>query len=68
MAQDKRSLVELLMHHAESDSDFRDRLVLAMAQRGGKTANLASFCAAIGRAPVERAGTEANEIRDDLRR
>jgi uncharacterized Zn finger protein len=46
-AQDKDSLVKLLMDHAEWDADFRDRLVLATARREGGTPNLAAFRAAI---------------------
>lgn len=50
MVQDKSSLVKALMHQAEWDSGFRDRLVLASAQRSGKTPHLAAFRAAIDKA------------------
>lgn len=50
MAQDKQTLVELLMNYAEWDGDFRDRLVLATAQGDGKRPDLAAFRAAIDKA------------------
>lgn len=50
MAQDKTALVELLMNHAGWDSEFRDRLVLMTAQKGGKQPDLAAFRAAIDKA------------------
>jgi uncharacterized Zn finger protein len=49
-AQDKRSLVELLMDHADWDSDLRDRLVLTTAQRERKSPDLAAFRGAIDKA------------------
>jgi uncharacterized Zn finger protein len=54
MGQDKSSLVELVMNHAEWDSDFRNRLVLATAQRGWKAPDLAAFRAAIDKAIRQR--------------
>lgn len=50
MGQDKNRLVELLMDHAEWDSDFRDRLVLTTAKRDGKAPDLAAFRTAIDKA------------------
>src|SRR5258707_5731381 len=43
MEQDKDALVRLLMHQAEWNSEFRDRLVLEMAHKGAKTPDLAIF-------------------------
>jgi hypothetical protein len=50
MAQDKRSLVELLMDHADWDSDLRDRLVPTTAQRERKAPDLAASRGAIDKA------------------
>ncbi|MHB8412077.1 MAG: DUF6880 family protein [Candidatus Acidiferrales bacterium] len=50
MAQDKTALIELLMGHADWDSDLRDRLALMTAEKGGKQPDLAAFCAAIDKA------------------
>jgi hypothetical protein len=48
--QDKDVLVKLLMHEAEWNSEFRDRLVLETAQKGEKPPDLAIFRAAIDKA------------------
>jgi uncharacterized Zn finger protein len=58
MTQDKNRLVELLISHAEWDSDFRDRLVLVRAQRGGKAPDVAAFRAAIDKAIRHRSYVE----------
>jgi uncharacterized Zn finger protein len=80
--QGKNGLVEMLMEHAEWDSEFRDRLVLATAQGGEKAPDLAAFRAAIdkvirhrnfvdyGRMPEYGRGIEAvvDSLRDLLKR
>ncbi|MHB8539897.1 MAG: SWIM zinc finger family protein [Candidatus Acidiferrales bacterium] len=50
MGQDKTALIELLMGHADWDSDLRDRLALMTAEKGGKQPDLAAFRAAIDKA------------------
>ena len=50
LSQDKSSLVKLLMHNAERDSDFRDRLVSATVQRGVKSPDLRALRASIDKA------------------
>ncbi|MGB9464676.1 MAG: DUF6880 family protein [Candidatus Acidiferrum sp.] len=50
MEQDKDALVRLLMHQAEWNSEFRDRLVLEMAHKGAKPPDLAIFRTAIDKA------------------
>lgn len=62
MAQDKSSLVKSLMHHAEWDAGFRDRLVLATAQRGGKAPDLGAFRAAIEKAIRHRSFVDYNRM------
>ena len=58
MAQDKNALVELLMHYADWDSEFRDRLVLATAQKGAKPPDLAAFRAVIDKAIRHRGSVD----------
>ncbi len=77
MSQKKNSLVELLMEHADWDSEFHNRLALATAQGGANAPDLAAFHAAIdkvirrrnfvdyGRMPEYARGVEA--IVDSLR-
>lgn len=50
MAQHKGALVEILLEHSELHPDFRDRLVLATAERGGNEPDIAAFHAAIDKA------------------
>jgi len=50
MAQDKGTLVELVLEHADWDTEFRDRLVLMSAQKGEKRPDVAAFRAAIDKA------------------
>ncbi len=50
MAHDKSALVELLLNHADWDSEFLDRLALMTAEKGGKQPDLAAFRAAIDKA------------------
>ena len=50
MALDKNAVIELLMHEADCDAEFRDRLILKAAQRNGKPPDLAAFRGAIDKA------------------
>lgn len=54
MSQDKRSLVDFILSQAESDSEFRERLVLAAAKRNGDAPDLAVFRGAIDKAICHR--------------
>ncbi len=54
MAQGKSALVELVLNHADWDSEFRDRLALMTAQKGGKRPDLAAFRAAVDKATRRR--------------
>jgi uncharacterized Zn finger protein len=54
MAQEKNALVELLLDHADWDVEFRDRLVLMTAEKGGKQPDLSAFRAAIDKAVHHR--------------
>ncbi len=54
MAHDKSALVELLLNHADWDSEFRDRLALMTAEKGGRQPDLAAFRAAIDKAVGRR--------------
>jgi hypothetical protein len=58
MAQDKSALVELVLNHADWDSEFHDRLALMTAEKGGKQPDLAAFRTAIDRAIRHRGFVE----------
>jgi uncharacterized Zn finger protein len=50
MALDKGALVDSILEYSEWDSEFRDRLVLMTAGKGGNQPDLAAFRAAIDKA------------------
>ena len=62
MARDKGALAELVLEHSEWDAEFRDRLVLMTAERGGKQPDLAAFRAAIDKAIRHRGFVDYNRM------
>lgn len=50
MRQDKAALVELVSEYCELDSEFRDRLILMVAEKDGRQPDLAVFRHAIDKA------------------
>jgi uncharacterized Zn finger protein len=58
MAQDKSALVELVLNHADWDSEFQGRLALMTAEKGEKQPDLSAFRTAIDKAIRHRGFVE----------
>ncbi len=62
MRQDKAALVELVLEHCDLDSEFRNWLALATAEKNGNAPNVAAFRRAIDNAIRHRNFVEYRDV------